>query len=87
MIAAICFGSMFGVPFIVWGIILIADRDRTWRKKLERGRESSPPQRTRNWDRRQMLYGSLLILFGIVILMLLSAFNYLAQTISPPAPF
>ena len=34
-----------------------------------------------------MLYGSLLILFGTVILMLLSAFNYLAQTISPPAPF
>ena len=33
MIAAICFGALFGVPFIIWGLILIRDRDRTWQKK------------------------------------------------------
>ena len=87
MIAALCFGSLFGCPFIAWGIILILDRDRTWRKRLERGRVSPPPRRTRNWDRRQIIYGSLLILFGIAVLALLSAFNYLAQALSPPPPF
>ncbi len=87
MIAALCFGSLFGFPFIAWGIILILDRDRTWRKRLERGREESPPQRTKAWDRRQIIYGSLLILFGIAALALLSALNYLAQSVSPPAPF
>lgn len=87
MIAALCFGSLFGCPFIAWGIILILDRDRTWRKRLEKGRDPSPPQRTRSWDRRQIIYGSLLIMFGMAVLALLSAFNYLAQTLSPPAPF
>ncbi len=87
MIAALCFGCLFGCPFIAWGIILILDRDRTWRKKLERSREASPPQRSKSWDRRQIIYGSLLILFGIAVLALLSAFNYLAQALSPPAPF
>lgn len=87
MIAALCFGSLFGLPFIAWGIILIFDRDRTWRKRLERGREESPLQRTKAWDRRQIIYGSLLILFGIAALALLSVLNYLAQSVSPPAPF
>ncbi len=87
MIAALCFGAAFGFPFIVWGIILIIDRDRSWQRKLRRSQEKGPPQRTRAWDRRQIMYGILLALFGVAVLLLLSAFNYLAQGISPPAPF
>lgn len=87
MIPALCFGSVFGLPFIAWGLILIIDRDRTWQRKLSRGRESPPPRRSRAWDRRQILYGSCLILFGAAILLLLSAANYWAQSIAPPAPF
>ena len=86
MIAAICFGALFGVPFIIWGLILIRDRDRTWQKKLQRGKDAVPPQRTRAWDMRQQFYGLLLILFGVIVLLSLSLFNYLAQGISPPSP-
>ncbi|MDE2776776.1 MAG: hypothetical protein OXI77_12610 [Chloroflexota bacterium] len=45
------------------------------------------PQRKPAWDRRQIIYGMLLVIFGATILLLLSAFNYLAQTVSPSAPF
>ena len=87
MIAALCFGSLFGFPFIIWGVILIVDRDRSWQKILQRGQQATPPKRTRAWDRRQIAYGSLLILLGATVLLLLSVFNYLAQGISPPSPF
>ncbi len=86
VIEALCFGAIFGIPFIVWGLILIFDRERTWQKKLQR-RANSPPQRTRAWDRRQILYGALLILFGAVLLIALTIFNFLAQAISPAPPF
>lgn len=87
MAAAICFGSVFGLPFIVWGFILIVDRDRTWQRQLQRNRSNRPKRRTRAWDRRQIAYGALLIVFGLAVLLLLSAFNYVAQSISPPAPY
>lgn len=87
MLAALCFGSIFGLPFIVWGIILIVDRDRTWQRKLRRSQDGSAPRRTRAWDRRQIIYGTLLAVFGAVLLLLFSVFNYLAQAVSPPAPF
>ena len=87
MIAALCFGGIFGCPFIIWGLILVFDRDRTWQKTLQRSAADTPIQRTRDWDRRQVIYGVLLIAFGVAVLMLLSLFNYLAQGISPPAPF
>ena len=87
MLAAICFGAIFGLPFIIWGVILIVDRDRSWQKKLRLWRGPSPPQRTRAWDRRQIFYGCTLILFGTTLLIALSIFNYLAQAISPPPPF
>ncbi len=87
MIAALCFGAAFGLPFIAWGLILVVDRDRTWRRTLERAGSATPPQRTPGWDRRQVLYGTLLILFGAATLVAFTAFNFLAQAISPPAPF
>ena len=87
MLAALCFGSIFGLPFIVWGVILVVDRDRTWQRKLQRSHDDSPPRRTRAWDRRQIIYGTLLAIFGAFVLLLFSAFNFLAQAISPPAPF
>lgn len=85
MIAALCFGALFGLPFIVWGLLLIVDRDRAWQKK--RTRAASPLQRNRAWDIRQIIYGTLLIVFGIAILIALTLFNYAAQSLSPPAPF
>jgi len=87
MLAAICFGSIFGLPFIAWGVILIVDRDRTWQRKLQRNHGECRPQRTRAWDRRQIIYGTLLTVFGATVLLLFSIFNYLAQAISPPAPY
>ena len=87
MLAAICFGSIFGLPFIAWGVILIVDRDRTWQRKLQRNHENSPPLRTPDWDRRQIIYGTLLTVLGATVLLLFSVFNYLTQAISPPAPF
>lgn len=85
MIAALCFGALFGLPLIVWGMLLIVDRDRAWQKKLTRA--DSPLQRNRAWDIRQIIYGTLLVIFGAVILIALTLFNYAAQGISPPAPF
>ncbi len=85
MLGAVCFGAAFGLPFIIWGALLIFDRDRSW-QKLQR-RASAPQRRTPAWDRRQILHGCLLICLGIVLLIALGAFNYLAQGISPPSPF
>lgn len=87
LIPAMCFGLFFGVPFIAWGMILIFDRDRSWQKRLQRSDSTCPPHRTWQWDRRQILYGTLLVAFGIMLFTVLSFFNYLAQNISPPAPF
>jgi len=86
VLAALCFGAVFGLPFIAWGGILIFDRDRTWQKKLARPAQR-PPRRSRAWDRRQILYGLLLIGFGAALFFFLSLFNYLAQAISPAPPF
>jgi len=87
MVAAVCFGSIFGFPFIIWGIILIIDRDRTWQRRLRRARGNEAQRRTRAWDRRQVIYGALLVIFGGAVFADLTLFNYLAQSISPPAPF
>ena len=87
MVAALCFGSIFGFPFIIWGVILVVDRDRTWQCQLQRGNADKLPRRTRAWDRRQITYGALLMLFGAIIVILLTTFNFLAQGISPAAPF
>ena len=85
MLAAICFGAVFGVPFIIMGAILIVDRDRSWRRIQQRA--SAPQRRTRAWDRRQITCGCLLICLGVCLLVALSVFNYMAQGISPPSPF
>lgn len=87
MLAAICFGSIFGAPFVLWGMILIVDRDRSWQRKFERSRAERPPRRTASWDRRQIIYGTILVILGAAVFLLFSAFNYLAQSISPPPPF
>ena len=87
VIAALCFGGIFGSPFIIWGLMLVFDRDRSWQKTRQRAAGDMPIQRTRGWDRRQVSYGILLIAFGITVLMLLGLLNFLAQQISPPAPF
>ena len=65
----------------------MATRDRTWQRRLQRAKGVEQLRRTDAWDRRQILYGSLLILFGAIVFILLTAFNYLAQGISPPSPF
>ena len=70
MAAAICFGSIFGFPFVIWGVILIVDRDRTWRRQLQRSQADSPPRRTASWERRQIIYGTLLVIFGVTVLLL-----------------
>ncbi len=87
LIAAFCFGAAFALPFIVWGIILIVDRDRTWQSRLRRSKPGDSPRRTQAWDRRQIVYGISLAAFGIAVLILLATFNFLAQRISPAAPF
>ncbi len=87
VIAALCFGALFGLPFIVWGLLLIFDRSRTWQKKLVHGKANVIPQRTRAWDIRQIIYGTFMVIFGAVIIIALSLFNYAAQRISPPPPF
>ena len=87
LIPALCFGGAFGLPLIIWGLILIVDRDRSWQRKLRTSRATQPPRRSRAWDRRQILYGSLLMALGLALMALLSALNYLAQGISPPPPF
>lgn len=87
MLAAVCFGSIFGLPFVVWGLILIVDRDRSWQRKLQRSTGGRPPRRTASWDRRQIIYGTILLMFGLAVFLLFSAVNYWAQSFSPPAPF
>ena len=87
MIGAICFGTVFGFPFIAWGLFLIFDRDRTWQKQLEKSKANTPPKRTSAWDTRQIIYGSILVAFGTIILISLALINLAAQNMSPPAPF
>ena len=87
MIAALCFGALFGLPFVIWGLFLIFDRSRSWQKRLARSTSNTPPKRTRAWDIRQIIYGTLMILFGAALIIVLSLFNYAAQSISPPPPF
>ena len=82
-----CFGMAFGAPFVVLGLILIFDRERSWQRRIQRGTSDTPPRRTRSWDRRQIAYGMALIAFGIAIIIGLSVFNLWAQGFSPPAPF
>lgn len=86
MIGAICFGLVFGFPFVTWGLFFIFDRDRTWQKQVEKSKSNTPKVRTPSWDRRQIIYGALLITFGIAVFVLFTAGNLAAQTISPPPP-
>ena len=85
MLGAICFGSAFGLPFIIWGALLIFDRDRSW-QRLQR-RADAPPRRTKAWDRRQIVYGGLLVALGTALFVALGAINFLLQAVSPPPPF
>lgn len=87
MLGAICFGTVFGFPFIVWGLFLMFDRDRTWQRKLAKSKTNKPPKRTSAWDMRQKIYGSIMVIIGTVILIALALFNLAAQSVSPPAPF
>ncbi|MCY4466403.1 MAG: hypothetical protein OXE46_12790 [Chloroflexi bacterium] len=86
MLGAICFGAVFGLPFIIWGALLIFDRDRSW-QRLQRRATASPPRRRKAWDRRQIVYGCLLVALGLALLISLGAINFLLQAVSPPAPF
>lgn len=87
MLGAICFGTVFGFPFITWGLFLMFDRDRTWQKQLEKSKSNTPPKRTPAWDMRQKIHGAVLVTIGTIILVGLVAINLAVQTISPPAPF
>lgn len=87
MLGALCFGTVFGFPFIAWGLFLIFDRDRTWQKKINKSKSNTPVQRTRAWDLRQIIYGTLLVIFGSGVLIAFALFNLAAQSVSPPAPF
>ena len=85
MLGAICFGGVFGFPLIIWGALLIFDRDRSW-SRLQM-RPSAPPRRTQAWDRRQIIYGCLLVALGLTLFIALGTVNFLLQAVSPPAPF
>ncbi len=85
MLGAICFGGIFGLPLIIWGALLIFDRDRSWQKLQTRA--TAPPRRTKAWDRRQVVYGCLLVALGLALLISLGTINFLLQAVSPPAPF
>ena len=84
MLGALCFGAVFGLPFIIWGAILILDRERSWQRRQRRA--TSPQRRGKAWDRRQIAYGCLLIALGIALFAALAAANYMLQAVSPPAP-
>ena len=85
MLGALCFGTFFGFPFIVWGLFLIFDRDRTWRKQIEK--DPNPRERTKAWDTRQIIYGSLLVAVGTILFVVLALINFAAQSISPTLNF
>lgn len=87
MVGALCFGTVFGFPFIVWGLFLMFDRDLTWQKKLEKSKSKQLPTRTSAWDKRQKLYGAMLVVFGTAILVSFTLFNLAAQSISPTLDF
>ena len=84
MIGALCFGTVFGFPFITWGLFLIFDRNRTWQKKVEKNKTKEALIRTEIWDRLQIIYGTILIIIGIIILVALVLFNLAAQSLTPP---
>ena len=87
MLGALCFGLAFGAPIVVLGLVVIATRDRAWQLHVQRSKSNTPPQRTRAWDRRQILFGSILIAIGTLLTALLAVANAWLQSISPPPPF
>jgi len=83
MLGALCFGTVFGFPFITWGLFLIFDRDRTWQKKVEKNKSKTALIRTQTWDTLQIVYGGILVTLGVVILVALVVFNLAAQSLTP----
>lgn len=83
MLGALCFGTVFGFPFIIWGLFLIFDRDRTWQKKIEKNKSKTALIRTQTWDTLQIIYGAILVVIGVVILVALVVFNLAAQSLTP----
>lgn len=76
IVQSFCTGSFFGVPLILWGILLLRDRDRTW--EVQRRRNEARGiirKRTPAWDRRQILYGSLMIFAGAMLIIGLTVFS------------
>jgi len=84
MLGALCFGTVFSFPFITWGLFFIFDRDRTWQKKTEKSKSKEALIRTRAWDTRQIIYGTILVTIGVVVWIALFAINLAAQSLSPP---
>lgn len=73
-------GFVIGTPFILWGLLLIFDKDRTWmvqeRRNTKRG---IVRKRTNQWEHRQSTYGSILVIVGIIALLIVGLNGFRIQ--------
>lgn len=80
MVNAVAASLILGAPFLLWGYWMIADRDRSWRVQQKRDAERGIlRERTPGWDRRQQIYGSMLIVVGLLIMAGFMALNVIYQ--------
>ena len=69
----LCLAAWIGVPFIVWGLLLIFNRDATWRaKEVRAAKKNKVIQRTEQWDQRQITLGRVLVVVGSVALIVIT---------------
>lgn len=76
-------GFVMGGPFVLWGLLLIFDKNRTWlvqeRRNAKRLQNQQKRIRTPEWDRRQSIYGSLLVMVGVVIFLIVGLNGFRIQ--------
>lgn len=73
-------GFVIGGPFVLWGLLLIFDRDRTWRVQNKRNvARGTLKERTQAWDRRQIMFGSILILLGAFLFLIMGLNGFRIQ--------
>jgi len=73
-------GFVIGGPFVLWGLLLIFDRDRTWRVQNQRNIVSGTvKERTLTWDRRQIMFGAILILLGTFLFFIMGLNGFRIQ--------
>lgn len=76
-VQTLCLAVWIGGPFIAWGLLLIFNRDGTWRaQEVRAAKQNKVIERTPQWDRWQLVRGGSLVAIGVLALIVITAFVY-----------